>query len=128
MTDINGVSLPFLPARGINELRKPDVSKENQSSETSFKDIFEKELNKLNFSAHAKTRMVSRDIKMSNEDYLRLNNAFDKADSKGANESLIIMDDKAFIVNVPNKTVITVVDKSKLSDTVFTNIDSAVIA
>ena len=36
--------------------------------------------------------------------------------------------DKAFIVNVPNKTVITAMDKAQLMSNVITNIDSAVIA
>jgi flagellar operon protein len=50
------------------------------------------------------------------------------AASKGARESLVLLDQTAFVVSVPNRTVITVVDKENLKQNVFTNIDSAVIA
>ena len=128
MTEINGVSLPFLPAGGIKELGREHVRTQTDNNSVSFKEVFEDELNKIKFSSHAQTRMESREIDMNQSDFLRLENAFEKAQTKGANESLILMDEKAFIVSVPNKTVITVVDKAQASDTVFTNIDSAVIA
>jgi flagellar operon protein len=50
-----------------------------------------------------------------------------KAEAKGARESLMVMGDTAFIVNIPNRTVITAVNSGQLKDNVFTNIDSAVI-
>ena len=50
------------------------------------------------------------------------------AASKGARESLVLMDQTAFVVSVPNRTVITVVDQPNLKQNVFTNIDSAIIA
>jgi len=50
-----------------------------------------------------------------------------KAAAKGARESLILLDDKAFVVSVRNRTVITAVDGEHLKENVFTNIDSAVI-
>ncbi len=128
MTEINGVSLPFLPAGGIKELQRESIKRPNKVTSISFKEVFEDELQKIKFSAHAKKRLTSRQIELDENDIQRLNNAFQKAEAKGVSESLIILDDKAFIVNIPNQTVVTVVDKSKLSETVFTNIDSAVIA
>ena len=35
------------------------------------------------------------------------------------------MNDSAFIVNAPNRTVITVVDKDEMKSNIFTNIDGA---
>lgn len=128
MTEINNVSLPFLPANGINGLKRPNVKPSNGNKLLSFKTIFDEELNKIKFSAHAQSRLTSREISLNSEDLSRLSNAFDRAAQKGANESLIILNDNAYIVSVPNKTVITVVDKTNIGETVFTNIDSAVIA
>jgi len=49
------------------------------------------------------------------------------AADKGINDSLVMVDDLAFIVNVPSRTVITALEAG--SDTnVFTNINGAVIA
>ena len=46
---------------------------------------------------------------------------------KGIKDSLMIMDQLAFIVNVPNSTVVTAIDSSVSDEQVFTNIDGAVI-
>ena len=53
--------------------------------------------------------------------------AVDRAAAKGARESLVLVDDTAFVVSVRNRTVITAVDRARMRDQVFTNIDSAVI-
>ena len=42
-------------------------------------------------------------------------------------DSLVIVDDLAFIVNVPNKTVVTAMDSRETEENVFTNINGAVI-
>jgi flagellar operon protein len=57
-----------------------------------------------------------------------LENALDQLDRRGAKESLVLMGDRAFVVGVPNRTVITVVDRSEAMGTVFTNIDSTFVA
>jgi flagellar operon protein len=56
-----------------------------------------------------------------------MNEAVNKAASKGARQSLLVMDNQAFIVSVPNRTVITALDGGSMKENVFTNIDSAVI-
>jgi flagellar operon protein len=58
---------------------------------------------------------------------VKIEDAVERASQKGANESLLLMDDLAFIVSVKNRTVITVIDGQHLKDNVFTNIDSAII-
>ena len=50
-----------------------------------------------------------------------------KAGQKGIRDSLVIVDDLAFIVNVPNKTVVTAMDSRETEENVFTNINGAVI-
>ena len=57
----------------------------------------------------------------------RLNDATQKASAKGIKESLVILDSLAFIVNIPNNTVVTALDQTESEDNVFTNIDGAVI-
>jgi len=81
----------------------------------------------LKFSAHAKERLSLRNINLSAEDLGRINDAVNKAAAKGAKQSLLVMDHQAFIVSVPNRTVITALDGNSMKENVFTNIDSAVI-
>lgn len=57
----------------------------------------------------------------------RLNEGTQKAGLKGIRESLVIMDDLAFIVNTKSKTVVTAMNQNNSEDNIFTNIDGAVI-
>ncbi len=94
----------------------------------AFKQILQKELEGVKFSQHASQRLQTRNIELSVKDMEKLNTAVNKAAQKGARESLILMNNElAFVVSVPNRTVITAMDGSNLKDNVFTNIDSAVI-
>ena len=39
----------------------------------------------------------------------------------------MIVDQLAFIVNIPNRTVVTAMDQAETEENIFTNIDGAVI-
>jgi flagellar operon protein len=82
----------------------------------------------VRFSAHAQTRLQSRRIALGPGELNRIEGAVDRAASKGVRESLVLLDQTAFVVSVSNRTVITVVDRENLKHNVFTNIDGAVIA
>jgi flagellar operon protein len=81
----------------------------------------------VKFSNHAVERMVSRGIRFSPDQMGKLNEAIDRAASKGSKDTLVLMNDAALIVSVKNKTVVTVMDKSALKENVFTNIDSTIV-
>ena len=80
----------------------------------------------LTFSKHANERLINRNISLSDEQINRLNEATALADSKGIKESLVMVDDLAFIVNVKNNTVVTALGDA--DNKIITNIDGAVIA
>src|SRR5919201_1622308 len=79
----------------------------------------------IRLSAHAQKRLAGVDLDGAAAD--RLKSAVVRAEEKGARESLILVDDLAFVVSVKNKTVITAVDQGRAKENVFTNIDSVVI-
>lgn len=89
-----------------------------------FSDVFE---TNLRFSKHADERLNTRNISLTEEQIERLNDGMKKAGEKGINESLVLMDNLAFIVNVKNNTVITAMDSSNTEERIFTKIDGAVI-
>ena len=82
----------------------------------------------VRFSSHALQRVERRGIDMSPATVARLNDGVDRAAGKGARASVVFVDATAFVVSVPNRTVITAVDRDHMKQQVFTNIDSAVIA
>lgn len=81
----------------------------------------------IKFSAHAQQRMKTRGITLNAMEMDQIRSAVSKAAAKGARESLVLINNKALVVSVPNRTVITAVDEGSLKENVFTNIDSAVI-
>jgi flagellar operon protein len=82
----------------------------------------------VKFSSHALQRVERRGIDVSPTTIGRLNEGLDRAAGKGARASVVFVDSTAFVVSVPNRTVITAVDRDHMKQQVFTNIDSAVIA
>lgn len=85
------------------------------------------EENGLKFSKHASFRMSDRGIEMTQDQISRLNDGARKAAEKGIKDSLVLVDDMAFIVNIPNQTVITAMDSTETEENVFTHINGAVI-
>lgn len=111
-------------------LQNASKTENSQSAgDVSFQDIFQKKqeqaVENLKFSKHANARLTSRNINLSAEQMVRLEQGTTKAREKGIQESLVMVDNLAFIVNVKNNTVITAVND--MTDSIFTNIDGAVI-
>ncbi|MGN7412243.1 TIGR02530 family flagellar biosynthesis protein [Paenibacillus sp. SAF-068] len=106
-------------------LQRPKTGESSAVPEKPFAKVLEDNLLKL--SNHAAKRLEQRGIELKTEQMEQIGSALDKAAAKGAKESLILMQDMAFIVNVKNRTVVTAMDSESMKDNVFTQIDSAVI-
>ncbi|MGI6751280.1 MAG: TIGR02530 family flagellar biosynthesis protein [Anaerovoracaceae bacterium] len=128
---INGIR--YTPGDAI--IRQTERMKSSEQGKTgieginrgkSFEEILDQQLNKrISFSKHADLRTEQRNISISESDLGRLDDACNRAKQKGIRDALIVMNDSAFIVNAPNKVVITVVDKNEMQNNIFTNIDGA---
>ncbi len=94
-------------------------------SENSFAEILEQTTSEVKFSKHANERLQRRNIDLSDSQKERLNQAVKTAGEKGIKESLVMLDDLAFIVNVKNNTVVTAMLGGEQK--VFSNIDGAVV-
>ncbi len=79
------------------------------------------------FSRHAKARLESRGIALDEGQMERLGEGIDQLNNRGAQESLVLMDDMALIVGVPKRTVITAMSRSEAMGNIFTNIDSTLV-
>lgn len=121
----------------MNELQEQYLKKSSQTASRinnnglSFEEIWKQKTGEvteeLRFSKHAANRMADRKLTLSEEQMNRLTQGAMKAKEKGIRESLVMVDQLAFIVNVPNNTVITAMDKTQANENIFTNIDGAVI-
>lgn len=112
----------------------PAVRRSDSQSSDSFSDILGREIQNVSqtdagvrFSKHAQSRLESRNIQLDSGDMQKLGDAVRRAADKGVQDSLVVMDRLAFIVSVPDRTVVTAMPVDEAGQNVFTNIDGAVI-
>lgn len=130
---MNRVNHPFTSIEQVTDRflaqKSPKSPKLNMG--ISFEEILKQKQSakepELKFSKHAAMRLENRNINLTDEQNSRLETGVQKASEKGISESLVIVDSLAFIVNIPNKTVVTAMDQKEAADNIFTNIDGAVI-
>ncbi len=122
----------------IQQVTDTYLKSSNKSSNVNITDSFASYLQnqideaskagEVKFSKHAAKRLDDRDIIMTEDQKIRLNEGIQKAEAKGIQDSLVMVDSLAFIVNVPSNTVITALQNDASEEGIFTNIDGAVIA
>jgi flagellar operon protein len=115
------VGAPAAPTRPTAPVTKPGGG-------PSFAEVLGEKANAVQLSGHAKARIERRGIELGSDTLARLQHGVDRAAAKGSRESVVFVDDVAFVVSVKARTVITAVDRASMRDHVFTNIDSAVIS
>jgi flagellar operon protein len=131
MTDkMNNILIPNVTK--LPSDKKVDVSnrlpKEGQRSE--FSDLLNQEVQSselkggIQLSSHAAKRLQERKIDFGGDEYVKVQGAINKLRDKGSQDSLIVTDQAAYIVDVKNNKVVTAVDKESMNENVFTKIDS----
>ncbi len=124
---------PVAPVTGPHHVKRPQPSKIQTPAKptgTSFNEILKQKVDgakEVLFSAHARDRLIQRNIQLTPNDMERINGGIQKAENKGARESLVLINELALVVSVPNRTVITAMSGDALQGNIFTQIDSAVI-
>jgi len=109
-----------------------ESSPEGPSKETdgaSFEDHLEaaqEQTADIDLSGHAQRRIAQRNISLNATQRQELADAMDQLDDNGAQDAAVLRDDAAFVVNVPNRTVVTALDQTEMQHRVFTQIDSAI--
>jgi len=116
-------------------LKQQKANSGNKASQgMSFEEILHKQQTRgtqtteaVKFSKHATNRLSDRKIELTDEQLERLNDGTKKAGAKGIKDSLVLVDQLAFIVNTKSNTVITAMDQTEADENIYTNIDGAVI-
>ncbi|ADQ45370.1 flagellar operon protein [Caldicellulosiruptor kronotskyensis 2002] len=101
------------------------VSTNPKKATESFASIFSQT---LKISKHASERLKFQNINLDEVTLSKLEEAVKKAEQKGLKNDVLVLDgNKAYIVNIKNKVVVTVKDVSGLKDNIFTNIDGVLM-
>ncbi len=125
MADLNQILLNSKISRIEPSKIKPAASPGVVPSGKSFE--AELESAEIHLSKHAQKRLEARAIELSPMDRSKLAGAMSSLEQKGARDSLVLMDDLAFIVNVPSRTVVTALGRDQMKEQIFTNIDSTML-
>ena len=121
MRRIEGVSKPQPP---WHAQRPVATTPQVKGDALPFQKVLE---GRLRFSRHACQRLARRNIPFGAQDLAKLENAVERAQRKGARESLVLLDDLALIVSIKNRVVITAIDTENRKEGIFTNIDSVIL-
>ena len=111
------------------QTQAPQAPAAKKTGQGAFGALMRQELEKqeVAFSKHAITRAEERGIEVTPALMDQLADTVERAQAKGATNILAIDANRAFIINVPHARVITAITEEELKDSVFTNIDGAVI-
>ncbi len=118
---IDSFRVPEIDSGTSTPLRR-GVTKRNEGG--SFERVLQEE---LAFSLHAQKRIRERSLTIDEKTIESLEESVRILEKKGARNSLVVVGDTAFVVNVPQKMVVTCFGRDASRENVFTNIDSAII-
>ncbi|MDE6357484.1 MAG: DUF4258 domain-containing protein, partial [Eubacteriales bacterium] len=101
---------PNLINNNFNNIKKNDTPQANLQETKSFKEILGKKAeSNIQFSKHASMRLDNRNLTLSNSQMKRIEQGIEKAKEKGINDSLVLVDNIALVVNVKKNIVITAI-------------------
>jgi len=119
-----------VPASGSGPPAGPSSEVQQPGGGSSFRDTLAAAADEhsLQLSGHALKRVEQRQISLDSGQLDRLSKALDTLSQRGSRQSLVMLDQVAYVVHVPSHTVVTAVAADQSKEQVFTQIDSVVIA
>ncbi len=114
------------PSNQVGEINQDDKGVQELQFENVLREAV-KHKTPLKFSAHAIQRLEDRQIQLTAADLDRLERGINDLTEKGGRSSLILIDNQAYLVNIPSRTVITAMSSETGGKHVFTNVDSVAI-
>ncbi|MFT4413567.1 TIGR02530 family flagellar biosynthesis protein [Fredinandcohnia humi] len=107
-------------------LQKRKIVQHTDQPTISFKETLKHETS-LIISKHAQKRLDERNISIQDSKWQEIQQKIAEAKTKGIRDSLVVMNNAALIVNVPNNTVITAMNRKEANSQIFTNINGTII-
>lgn len=130
--DIKNILIPNVTK--TSKQKKVDVSNQlpKIGGSSDFKNLLASEVKEkplhggINLSSHAVKRLESRNIDFNGDEYMKVKDAMAKLREKGGQNSLIVSEKAAYIVDIKNNKLVTAVNKDSMSENIFTKIDSTI--
>lgn len=118
---------------GHKKVENKGLPTEQVENPNEFKELLQEKVESseqqhgIRLSVHAARRLQERSLEVDSNEFFKLKGAMDKLRNKGGQDSLVVTDKAAYILDVAKNTIVTAMDKEQLTDNVFTKIDSTLI-
>ncbi|MGB0454593.1 MAG: TIGR02530 family flagellar biosynthesis protein [Bacteriovoracaceae bacterium] len=130
--NINNILIPNVNRANLKEQVTND--KKSVENPDEFKSLLKEQLSGIEkqeqgikLSVHAAKRLQERSMDVDAPELKKLKEGMEKLEKKGGQDSLLVTNKGAYIVDIPNRTIVTAIDKESLTENVFTKIDSTLI-
>jgi len=110
-----------------NIAAQKQLSPKRQETQPGFEQYLNAAVDELKFSKHALLRLENRKLDPEANQIARLQEGIEMARSKGSKNTLVLVDNLAFVVSVKNNTVVTAMCVEQKESKVFSQIDTTVI-
>lgn len=111
--------------QGPDRSTQTDRDQQGSSFQEELQQAQEARTEEVHLSKHAEKRIQQREISFDALEQQSVSEAMGQLSDKGARDALLLRSDAAFLVNVPNRTVVTAMDRGEMSSRMVTDIDSA---
>lgn len=111
----------------INSNPNSQKIKQAEGTHRDFKQVLEELQIGVKVSRHAKERLETRNVSLTEKQLLSISKAFDKASSKGIRDAVIMMDGNCLVASVTNRTIVTAIKPNSEEANIISNIDAAIV-
>ncbi len=134
MSGVNDILIPNISKiskyKNINNINNINKNLDKKDDGLRFKKILEGVSSQKSvdlvprLSVHAAKRLQERNVDFDTAEFVKLKGAMEKLRAKGGNDSLVITEKAAYIIDIKNNKIVTAIDKNSMTEQVFTKIDS----
>lgn len=121
---------PRIYSTQLSPLPPSQKQTNKQQKNTNFYDLLANELQRpqpMKLSKHAEKRLQERGIEIDREKWTQIEAKVNEAKLKGVNDSLVVLNNAALVVNAKSSTVITALDRDEATTQIFTNINGTIL-
>lgn len=121
---------PRIYSTQLSPLPPSHKQSQAQLKNTNFHDLLTNELNRkqpIKLSKHAEKRLLERGIEIDRDKWTQIETKVNEAKLKGINDSLVVLNNAALVINAKSNTVITALDRSEATSQIFTNINGTIL-
>lgn len=111
----------------INSTSGPLKPKAVEGQHKDFRQVLSELEGTVKLSKHAKERLETRNVSLTEKQLSSIAKAMDEARAKGVRDALIMMDGNCLVASVTNRTIVTAIKPSSEETNIITNIDAAIV-